>query len=66
MAADLGQSEEFNHQFWRDFRTAVKEANPEAIILAEHYDDAGSWLMGDQWDTIMNYSSFMDTISDGY
>lgn len=30
VAADLGQSEEFNHQFWRDFRTAVKEANPEA------------------------------------
>ena len=63
MAADLGQSEEFNHQFWRDFRTAVKEANPEAIILAEHYDDAGSWLMGDQWDTIMNYSAFMEPVT---
>ena len=63
VAADLGQSEEFNHQFWRDFRTAVKEANPEAIILAEHYDDAGSWLMGDQWDTIMNYSAFMEPVT---
>ncbi len=63
VAADLGQSEDFNHQFWRDFRTAVKEANPEAIILAEHYEDAGSWLMGDQWDTIMNYSAFMEPVT---
>ncbi len=26
-----------NHQFWRDFRAAVKEANPEAVMIAEHY-----------------------------
>lgn len=34
VAADLGHSNEFNHQFWKDFRKAVKEANPEALILA--------------------------------
>ena len=32
MAADLGHSQEFNHEFWKKFRKAVKEANPEAII----------------------------------
>lgn len=63
VAADLGQSEEMNHRFWRDFRQAVKEANPEAIILAEHYDDPGEWLQGDQWDTVMNYSAFMEPVT---
>lgn len=63
VAADLGYSEEFNHKFWSDFRKAVKGANPEAIILAEHYGDASSWLKGDQWDTIMNYDAFMEPVS---
>ncbi|MBE5943662.1 MAG: glycoside hydrolase family 13 protein [Lachnospiraceae bacterium] len=63
VAADLGHTEEFNHKFWRDFRKRVKAANPEAIILAEHYGDAKSWLMGDQWDTVMNYDAFMEPIT---
>lgn len=63
VAADLGHSQEFNHEFWKKFRKAVKEANPEAIILAEHYGDANSWLQGDQWDTIMNYDGFMDPVT---
>lgn len=63
VAADLGYSSEFNHQFWRDFRKHVKEANPEAIILAEHYGDPSSWLLGDQWDTVMNYDAFMEPLT---
>lgn len=63
VAADLGHSQEFNHEFWKKFRKAVKEANPEAIILAEHYGDANSWLQGDQWDTVMNYDGFMDPVT---
>jgi len=63
VAADLGQSGDFNHKFWKDFRKAVKEANPEAIILAEHYGDPGSWLQGDEWDTVMNYDAFMEHVT---
>ncbi len=63
VAADLGHSADFNHSFWRDFRDVVKEANPEAIILAEHYGDPESWLHGDQWDTVMNYDAFMEPIT---
>lgn len=63
VAADLGHTPEFNHQFWRDFRKNVKEANPEAIILAEHYGNPGSWLEGDQWDTVMNYDAFMEPLT---
>src|SRR5574344_1347815 len=39
VAADLGYSQEYNHEFWKKFRIAVKEANPDAVILAEHYGD---------------------------
>jgi alpha-glucosidase len=39
VAADLGQSGEYNHYFWKEFRRNVKEANPNALILAEHYGD---------------------------
>lgn len=63
MAADLGYSNEFNHEFWKKFRTAVKEANPEALILAEHYGDPREWLQGDEWDTVMNYDAFMEPLT---
>lgn len=63
VAADLGHSPDFNHKFWKDFRRAVKEANPNAVIIAEHYGDPWSWLQGDEWDTIMNYDAFMEPVT---
>lgn len=63
VAADLGHSAEYNHRFWKAFRKAVKEANPEAIILAEHYGDPASWLEGGEWDTVMNYDAFMEPLT---
>lgn len=63
VAADLGHSPEVNHRFWKEFRKAVKEANPNAVILAEHYGDPKSWLLGNEWDTIMNYDAFMEPIT---
>jgi len=63
VAADLGYSSEVNHAFWRDFRDAVKTANPDAVILAEHYGDPSPWLDGEQWDTVMNYDAFMEPVT---
>ncbi len=64
VAADLGYTKEFNHKFWRDFRKAVKGANSNALILAEHYGDPSDWLhRGDQWDSVMNYDAFMEPIT---
>ena len=63
VAADLGHSPEYNHRFWKRFRAAVREANPDAIVLAEHYGDPLPWLQGDQWDTIMNYDAFMEPLT---
>ncbi len=63
VAADLGHDRQFNHLFWKKFRKAVKEANPDAIILAEHYGSTGEWLQGDEWDTVMNYDAFMEPVT---
>lgn len=63
VAADLGRSNEYNHSFWKKFRDAVKEANPNALILAEHYGDPSEWLKGDEWDTVMNYDAFMEPLT---
>ncbi len=63
VAADLGLSNEFNHNFWKMFRKEVKAANPNAVIISEHYGDPSSWLEGDEWDTIMNYDAFMEPLT---
>lgn len=63
VAADLGFSPEYNHYFWKEFRKAVKEANPDAVILAEHYGDTREWLQGDEWDSVMNYDAFMEPVT---
>jgi len=63
VAADLGRSQEINLQFWADFRDVVKKANPEAVIIAEHYGDPTDWLQGTGWDSVMNYDAFMEPVS---
>lgn len=63
VAADLGHSPEFNHYFWKEFRKTVKMANPNAIILAEHYGNPRDWLQGQEWDTVMNYDAFMEPVT---
>ncbi len=63
VAADLGYSNEYNHMFWKRFRKEIKEVKPDALILAEHYGDPTEWLMGDEWDSVMNYDAFMEPVT---
>ncbi|MCL2406344.1 MAG: glycoside hydrolase family 13 protein [Defluviitaleaceae bacterium] len=63
VAADLGFSLDYNIRFWQMFRDAVKSANPNAIIIAEHYGDPEPWLSGKGWDTVMNYDAFMEPVT---
>ncbi|WP_201006817.1 alpha-glycosidase [Paenibacillus glycanilyticus] len=51
----LDVANEVDHQFWREFRQAVKSVNPDAYILGEIWHDAMMWLEGDQFDAVMNY-----------
>jgi neopullulanase len=41
--------------FWQAFRRVVKAANPEAYICGEIWFTAQRWLLGDQFDAVMNY-----------
>lgn len=41
--------------FWQEFRRRVKAINPEAYIVGEIWDEPSRWLMGDQFDGVMNY-----------
>ncbi|WP_081970189.1 alpha-glycosidase [Paenibacillus sp. FSL P4-0081] len=51
----LDVANEVDHVFWREFRQAVKEINPEAFIIGEVWSDSLNWLQGDQFDSVMNY-----------
>ncbi|MBB6625145.1 glycoside hydrolase family 13 protein [Clostridium gasigenes] len=46
---------EVDHVFWRKFREVVKGINKEVYILGEVWHDGLPWLMGDQFDAVMNY-----------
>ncbi|MFC4776566.1 alpha-glycosidase [Paenibacillus sp. GCM10023252] len=51
----LDVANEIDHHFWRDFRKTVKSANPEAYIIGEVWSNSLMWLLGDQFDSVMNY-----------
>ncbi len=63
VAADIGHSPEFNHEFFKRLRRTIKDMNPDALILAEHYGDPANWLNGDEWDSVMNYDGFMEPVT---
>ena len=52
----LDVADEVSHDFWRNFRKAVKAVKPDAMIIGENWHDSRPWLEGDQFDSIMNYS----------
>jgi cyclomaltodextrinase / maltogenic alpha-amylase / neopullulanase len=41
--------------FWREWRTAVKGHNPNALTVAESYFDSSKFFLGDTFDSTMNY-----------
>jgi len=41
--------------FWREWRQAVKAKNPDALTVAETWFDASKYLLGDMFDSTMNY-----------
>ncbi len=59
----LDVANEVDHGFWREFRKAVKAVKPDAFLLAEIWHDSREWLMGDQFDSSMNYN-FMYACND--
>ena len=51
----LDVASEVDDGFWRAFRKAVKEVNPDALLIGEVWESANHWLQGDMFDSTMNY-----------
>lgn len=51
----LDVASEVNDGFWRKFYAAVKQVNPEAILIGEVWESANHWLDGTIFDSAMNY-----------
>lgn len=51
----LDVANEVDRNFWRTFRKAVKEANPQAVLIGEVWENSECWLRGDIFDSTMNY-----------
>lgn len=53
---DVGN--EVSHSFLKHLRRELKALNPELFLLGEIWHDAAPWLMGDEYDSVMNYPFF--------
>jgi len=51
----LDVADEVNHDFWREFRNAVKSVKKDAFIIGEVWDGSKAFLQGDQFDSLINY-----------
>lgn len=58
MVGRLGE-EQLSHKILRGMRRAVKQENPEAYLIGEHFFDGTASLQGDELDAVMNYRAFM-------
>ncbi len=47
---------EINHEFFRQFKRAIREENPDSFLIGEIWEDSTVWLQGDQFDSTMNYT----------
>jgi len=54
----LDVSDEISHMFWKKFRKAIREVNPEALLIGEVWYFARDFMEADEWDTVMNYDFY--------
>ncbi|MCB0283038.1 MAG: alpha-glucosidase C-terminal domain-containing protein [Calditrichae bacterium] len=51
----LDAAETVNPKFWKDWYQQVKQLNPDALIVAELWDEASADIHEQQFDGVMNY-----------
>ena len=51
----LDVANEVSDETWQNFRDSVKALDSDAVIIGEIWDDATKYLMGDMYDSVMNY-----------
>lgn len=48
-------ADEVDRNFWRHIRERLKAHSKDSILIGEIWDNASTWLNGDQFDTSLNY-----------
>lgn len=51
----LDVANEISDETWQHFRKSVKALDSDAVIIGEIWDDATKYLLGDMYDSVMNY-----------
>ncbi len=51
----LDAADQVPHDWWRDFRSTVRSYAPEAPLIGEVWPDASAYLLGNEFDSVMNY-----------
>ena len=51
----LDVANEVSDETWQNFRNSVKALDSDAVIIGEIWDDATEYLLGDMYDSVMNY-----------
>ena len=51
----LDVANEVSDETWQKMRESVKSLNSDAVIIGEIWDDATEYLLGDMYDSVMNY-----------
>ncbi|MCX7746664.1 MAG: glycoside hydrolase family 13 protein [Clostridia bacterium] len=65
----LDAADELERSFIRRVREHVKKINPEVVIIGEVWDEASSYMQGDQFDSVSNYpllSLITDLLAHGW
>ncbi|MCH5165606.1 MAG: alpha amylase N-terminal ig-like domain-containing protein [Clostridiales bacterium] len=58
---DVGN--EISHAFLKKMRTELKAVKPDLYLLGEIWHRSLPWLMGDEYDSVMNYQ-FLESVND--
>jgi glycosidase len=67
-AVDPGTGQNPSRTYWRGMRRALQAIDPDAVLIGEEWGDASPWLLGEQWDSAMNYrlrSALLNWMFDG-
>lgn len=54
----LDVANEVTHDFWKEFRHLCKGINKDCLIMGEIWFDSRTYLRGDEFDSVMNYTYF--------
>lgn len=56
---DPGLTRDPGNDYWEGFRAAVRDpalsGRSDTVLLGEEWGDGSPWLLGDEWDSVMNY-----------